>query len=1082
MTNRPLTLIIFLVGLVAIAVFVGMQAMKLDILAPQDSESPSDGLNSEQISVAPPQVQTQKSREEMLEIIGEMMQRGNAAAQRKEWDQALALFREAFQLAPNHRQVVLGLARLSSVTGKDEEAETHFRKALALSLTNKDKAEVHAFFGLFLKERNRDDQAIEQFEGLIAEQPQLGEAYFHLGDLHRSNGRFDIALSCYSKALLTHPGHAPSRMGRAFCLIRLHRYAEASTRLEEDLRLFPQETTFHHALARILAAAPQPQVRNGRRSVAILRQLISEIGIYPQLAESLAMALAEIGNFKRAEEIQARAIEHAGLDFPQKQLDQMEELRQQFAAQKPCRQPWQDDDPIFYRKSYAPKKSEDNRNGDSWKAEGLDMVTRLTQIAEQADVSQMIYLNEARAEKLKNQLNAINELEPFLFLQPQYATELLRAGKSMDARLALEKITGVLERNDRTLHGEAKLNFLHSRALANFRLGEQENCQAIHNAQSCILPIREGGVHQIQRGSRGAIEIYKQILDLSPEDLKARWFLNLAYMTLGEYPEGVPKKHLIDPKVFESTEDFPHFGDIAGQVGLDLNTLAGGVIADDFDNDGNLDLFISQWGLLDQIHFFRNRGDGTFENLTESAGLKGNTGGLNILQADYNNDGYMDVFILRGAWMGEAGEHPNSLLRNNGDRTFTDVTEEAGLLSFRPTQTATWLDYNNDGHLDLFIGNESGKVIYPCELYQNMGDGTFKDVAKLVGVADPGHTKAVASGDYDGDGKIDLFLSRYGMPNKLYRNLGPSPGGNQSYWHFEDATKKAGVGEPIKSFPAWFFDYDNDGHLDLFISDYSNTGLQGVVADFLGLDFPSERARLYRNLGNGQFEDVSKEAGLDHPFVTMGSNFGDIDNDGYLDFYLGTGTPLMNMVVPNRLFRNNAGKNFVDVTTPGGFGHLQKGHGISFADLDNDGDQDVYAVMGGAFEGDTYPNALFLNPGFDNHWLKIALRGNKSNAAGVGARIAVTVRNGSSEPRTIYRTVNSGGSFGSNPLRQEIGLGPNAKIEKVEIYWPATGQTQTVSGLRSNRSYRIEEGQPTATALTLKPLQLGGAEGGGHHH
>ena len=1082
MIKRPLTIAFFLLGLLAIAIFVGVQGQNLDILAPQDSETAREGSESDQVPTNPPQAQVQRSKEEIQEVVRLLIQQGNETAKQERWDEALGFFKEAHRLAPNHREVLLGLGRLSSVVAMDDDAATYFDKAIALSLTSQEKAQAHAFFGLFLKERNRDDEAIQQYQNVIAEQPQLGEAYFHLGDLHRSNGRFEMALSYYKKALLTHPGHAPSRMGREFCLIRLHRYAEARTRLEEDLQIFPRETTFYHALARILSAAPGPQVRNGPQALNILRQLIQEVGLYPQIAESLAMAFAEVGNFKQAEIVQAKAIEHAGLDFPQKQLDQMEALRQQFAAGKPCRQPWHDDDPIFYRKSYEPKQSKDNRAGDSWKAEHLDMPTRLTQIASQADVSQMIYLNEARAKKLRDQLDAINELEPFLFLQPQYATELLRAGRSIDAKLALEKIEEVLKRNGQSLEGEAYLNYLHAIALTNFRLGEQENCQAIHNAESCILPIREGGIHQIQRGSRGAIEKYKQILEIAPDDLRAKWFLNLAYMTLGEYPAGVPKKFLIDPEIFESKEPFPHFSDIAGTVGLDLNTLAGGVIADDFDNDGFLDLFISQWGLLDQIHYFRNLGDGTFENNTKSAGLAGITGGLNILQADYNNDGYMDVFILRGAWMGEAGEHPNSLLRNNGDQTFTDVTEAAGILSFRPTQTATWLDYNNDGHLDLFIGNESGKTIYPCELFQNMGDGTFREVAKAVGIADPGHTKAVASGDFDGDGKIDLFLSRYGQPNRLFRNLGPSPGGDQSLWHFEEVAEKAGVEAPLKSFPAWFFDYDNDGHLDLFVSDYSNTGLRGVVADYLGQEFPSEKARLYRNLGNGKFENVTAAAGLDHPFVTMGSNFGDIDNDGFLDFYLGTGTPLMNMVVPNRLFHNQQGKAFVDVTTAAGFGHLQKGHGISFADLDNDGDQDVYAVMGGAFQGDTYPNALFQNPGFGNQWLKIKLKGNQSNTSGIGARIAITVRNGNNPPRTIYKTVNSGGSFGANPLRLEIGLGPNAKIEKAEVFWPATSQTQDIQDLKPNRAYLVEEGKSEPSPIALQSLTLGGGESSGHHH
>ena len=167
----------------------------------------------------------------------------------------------------------------------------------------------------------------------------------------------------------------------------------------------------------------------------------------------------------------------------------------------------------------------------------------------------------------------------------------------------------------------------------------------------------------------------------------------------------------------------------------------------------------------------------------------------------------------------------------------------------------------------------------------------------------------------------------------------------------------------------------------------------------------------------------------------MGANFGDLDNDGWLDFYLGTGDPSLSTLIPNRMFRNADGKFFQDVTTSGGFGHIQKGHGISFADFDNDGDQDIYEVMGGAYAGDNYRNVLFLNPGHGNHWITLKLEGIRSNRAAMGARIRVTVQTAQGE-RSIYKTVSTGGSFGASPLRQEIGLGQAKAIRSVEIFWP----------------------------------------------
>jgi hypothetical protein len=213
----------------------------------------------------------------------------------------------------------------------------------------------------------------------------------------------------------------------------------------------------------------------------------------------------------------------------------------------------------------------------------------------------------------------------------------------------------------------------------------------------------------------------------------------------------------------------------------------------------------------------------------------------------------------------------------------------------------------------------------------------------------------------------------------------------------------------------------------------------------------------------------------------MGANFGDLDNDGWLDFYLGTGNPDLRTLVPNKMFRNAAGESFQDVTTSGGFGHLQKGHAIAFADLDHDGDQDVYANMGGAFTGDVYRNALFENPGHGNRWLKLKLEGVTSNRSAIGARIKVVAMTPAGE-RTIHRTVSTGGSFGANPLRQEIGLGNATAIQRVEILWPTTGKRQVLEGLQPDHGYHVKEDANTAVALDLKPAPFKQADAHAHHH
>jgi hypothetical protein len=285
----------------------------------------------------------------------------------------------------------------------------------------------------------------------------------------------------------------------------------------------------------------------------------------------------------------------------------------------------------------------------------------------------------------------------------------------------------------------------------------------------------------------------------------------------------------------------------------------------------------------------------------------------------------------------------------------------------------------------------------------------------------------------------------------------------------------AGVAEPKFSFPCWFFDYDNDGWADIFVCGYMPVGPSNVAADYMGMPLRGERPRLYHNNRDGTFTDVSIAAGLNKELMGMGCNFGDLDNDGFLDFYIGTGTPSYATVVPNRMFRNDGGKRFQDVTTSGGFGHLQKGHAIAFADVNNDGQQDIYEVMGGAYSGDKYYSVLYANPGHDNHWITLQLQGTNSNRCAIGAKIKVTVKTKAGEARAIYRTVGSGGSFGANPLRQEIGLGDAKSIKSIEILWPTTGETQTLPGVTMDTFYKVKEGDSAAVHWPLKAFPFKGS-------
>lgn len=694
------------------------------------------------------------------------------------------------------------------------------------------------------------------------------------------------------------------------------------------------------------------------------------------------------------------------------------------------------------------------------------MAERLRQIADAPRPETNIFANEARIEYFRN-MKRPQDIEGRLEIDGQLAMELLFAGHNEEAVQAFTRILQTLTDKKFAATHELVMKAKRHLAVSYLRLGEQDNCISQHTSESCLLPIAGAGIHRIRRGSEGAIKLYTEILEADPRDISSRWLLNIAYMTLGQYPGQVPKKWLIPPEIFESDYDIKRFYDVAPRLGIAVHGLSGGCVMEDLDGDGYLDIMASSWGDRDQLRFFRNNGDGSFTDRTMAAGLKGIVGGLNLCHADYNNDGHADVLVLRGAWRQWDGLIPNSLLRNNGDGTFDDVTEEAGLLSFNPTQTAAWGDFNNDGWVDVFIGNEIRDYKHRGELFRNNGDGTFTEVSEKTGLIVIGYAKGVVWGDYNNDGLLDLYVSFLEEPNLLFRNDGKSDAGE---WKFTEVSVQAGVQQPTRSFPAWFWDYDNDGWLDIFVSGFS-WNLKEVAEDYLGLPNNGERLRLYRNNHDGTFTDVTKAVGLYKVLLTMGCNFGDLDNDGFLDFYAGTGEPRLFSLMPNRMFRNAEGKYFQDVTTSGGFGHLQKGHAVAFGDLDNDGDQDIYEVMGGALSGDKFTNVCFENPGHGNHWITLKLEGVQSNRAAIGARIKVTVATGSGD-RDIYATVTTGGSFGSSSLQQEIGLGQATAIRSIEINWPTTGKTQRFTNIAMDQMLKIRESDALPIPLALRRFSL----------
>ncbi|HWJ57034.1 MAG TPA: CRTAC1 family protein [Vicinamibacterales bacterium] len=703
-------------------------------------------------------------------------------------------------------------------------------------------------------------------------------------------------------------------------------------------------------------------------------------------------------------------------------------------------------------------------------------------------------INDKRADAFGKDVDTPRPVTDALRARHVYANELLFAGRYAEAIAQTDRLLEQVDQAGPDIGAEAFINVLMLRATVYLRWGEEQNCVDGVNGESCLLPIAGGGIHKQRDGATRAKETLERLLRVDPDNLRARWLLNIANMTLGTYPDGVPPELRIGPAAFTSPYPLPRFTSVASEVGLGIHGVSGGSVIEDLDGDGLLDVVVSAIGFGDQIRLFRNTGTGTFEERTANSGLDGINGGLNLVHTDFDNDGRPDILVLRGGWMGAAGQFPVSLLRNLGGWRFADVTRAAGLGDVEgPTQTAAWFDYDGDGWLDLFIGREATvlpKEHFASRLFHSNRDGTFTDVTAASGIDVVGFVKAAVPGDYDNDGRPDLYLSQARAPNRLLHNDGPQAGGG---WRFSDTTAKAGVAAPNDSFPAMWFDYDNDGWLDVYVGGYLGQS-ENVAADFLGIDHKADRSRLYHNRGDGTFADVTREAGLWHTPLVMGLNYGDLDNDGWLDFYEGTGNPDFHTLVPNRMFRNDGGKRFQEVTTAGNFGHLQKGHGIAFADVDNDGDQDVFEKMGGAYQADRAYSVLFENPHATAaapapkaDWIGLELEGTTANRAALGARVTVRLQTPAG-PRRLHRVVSTGGSFGSSPFRIFAGIGDATAVTAVDVSWPVarTGAApvppQSFRGLVPGRHYLLKQGAAAPVELKRPAIALSHAPPAPHVH
>ena len=554
------------------------------------------------------------------------------------------------------------------------------------------------------------------------------------------------------------------------------------------------------------------------------------------------------------------------------------------------------------------------------------------------------------------------------------------------------------------------------------------------------LALHESAVAHFRAGRfEPAVKDGVAAMDADPSNERARAWLWLSSQSLGGYPEAVPDEYRMEMKVGHAPSTI-QYEDIAARIGLDKTSAGRGTAVFDYNNDGFLDIVIT--AAHGGCNLYRNNGDGTFTDVSVESGLDTCVNGFVVTAGDYDNDGFVDLFVTRmGFYVGEG-----TLFHNNGDGTFTDVTQKAGIRTWGPGFTASWVDYDCDGYLDLFIANNLGGLFdrrIPNRLFHNNGDGTFTEVTETAGIASAFPTIGSAWGDYNNDGYPDLFISSGLGRAQLYRNNGDGT--------FTEVGLQAGLTDLVIGSTCFWCDYDNDGWLDIMQFAWSDH--EDVVETMRTGRGPEDGSisRIYHNNRDGTFSKRSREIGIDGCWGTMSGNFGDLNNDGHLDFLLGNGSPRMDRLEPLILLEND-GLKFHNVTFSAGLPFVGKSHGTNCADLFGDGRLSVIVAAGGAYPGDLLTTSIYRPKQLLGNYLNVRLKGTNSNRDAIGARITLL-----SGDKRQMREVGGGTNFGCLHGEQHFGLGKLSTIDALEIRWPS-GLRQRVENPPVNETIRITEG------------------------
>ncbi|MEE3233218.1 MAG: FG-GAP-like repeat-containing protein [Candidatus Latescibacterota bacterium] len=471
-----------------------------------------------------------------------------------------------------------------------------------------------------------------------------------------------------------------------------------------------------------------------------------------------------------------------------------------------------------------------------------------------------------------------------------------------------------------------------------------------------------------------ADSLFKEIIDKYPDKLQPRWQLQNLSKTMGKLLPGMSEKYRFPYKNIKKTSEVGiRFEEIGSDLGVDKMDGGRSSAWADFDGDGDLDLVAIGHP---ELAYYKNEVK-HFVELSSKVGLNLPEGGIGAHVADYDNDGDPDLYITRDGWFGGGA----NVLFNNETGQFSDVTDYAGAGDLGSGFCAAWADYDKDGWLDIYIANGTGATGDSTNvLYKGSSEGRFIDVAFSAGVDHRGQSLSATWGDFDADSNADLYVCNFTEPNVLYRNKGDGSFEDVSILAGVAASH-------IDGFITFPLDYNNDGALDIFVGNWSSFEevLEDRALNHRAGD--RERPVLFKNNGNGVFIDVTESAGIARAEGTMSGAAADVDNDGWTDLYLGNGGPKMERRDPDVLYRNMSDGTFSDITDFVGLGHVGKSHGVTFADYDADGDSDLYVPSGGALSGDFWHNVLYRNEGSDGGFFVLRLEGRRSNRDGIGARV-----------------------------------------------------------------------------------------------